>query len=87
MPILYLSIRSAENKKRRANCSQTTGERLVPSVASHGLVRLTIGWFDSASFNFLALLVNKSNKKLVFLKSQNIEKFEEKASRYRSENV
>ena len=28
--------------KRRANCSQTTGERFAPSVASDGLVRLAL---------------------------------------------
>ena len=41
------------------NCSQTTGEQVDSSVSSHALVRVALAWFDSATFSFLALLVNK----------------------------
>ena len=43
---------------RRANCSQTTDDRLASSVANHGLVRIALAWFDSAIFSFPALLLN-----------------------------
>ena len=69
---------------RRANCSRTTGvvgfisnwPRF--SEASFSLIRL-------CNFNFLALLVNKSNKKLI-LKICKILQNLKKAAKFRSEN-
>ena len=53
------------------------GEQLDLSVASHCLLRLALAWFDSATFSFLALLVNKS-KNWYFKKLQIIAKFKKK---------
>ena len=58
-------IKSNITDSRRANCYQTTGERLTSSLASHGLVRLALAWFDSADFSFLALINWNLNCKIL----------------------
>ena len=52
-------------------------EQLALSVASYGLVRLALAWFDSATFSFLALLVNKLKKKH-FKNMQKLQNLKEK---------